>query len=299
MLKYRLIFGPLLVAALVGVLWLDEVLSDNGMLPGMLFFTVILGVAVLAALELNRIFVARGIATSGLVTCLAVIAGLSASSLTPRDVGEFSGVAIVCTAGGAVLLIALIFYSRHQSANGVVTAAAATLLAFVYPGLLGGFLVVMRKEYSGWLVLAILMVTKSYDIGAYFTGRWLGRNKLIEWLSPGKTWEGLFGGVVVSSLVGMAAASLSGLDAGSPRMPLIVGMGMGALFGLIGQGGDLVASLMKRDAGIKDYSATLPGFGGVLDVVDSPLLVAPVAYWLLVVFRYVGEEPEVGAHLVP
>ena len=66
-----------------------------------------------------------------------------------------------------------------------------------------------------------------------------------------------------------------------PAHPIIVGALTGMLFGLIGQAGDLLMSLLKRDAGIKDSGKSLPGFGGILDVLDSPLLVAPFAYWWL------------------
>jgi len=127
----------------------------------------------------------------------------------------------------------------------------------------------------------VLLITKSMDIGAYFTGRSIGRHKLIPWLSPGKTWEGLFGGVAVAAAVGAGAASFSH----HARLDFPVlwwhGAVFGAFLGLIGQAGDLLASLLKRDAGMKDYSQRLLGFGGVLDVIDSPLLVAPIAYWCL------------------
>jgi phosphatidate cytidylyltransferase len=152
---------------------------------------------------------------------------------------------------------------------------------------MGGFLILLVKEFSGWVMLGVVLVTKSYDIGAYFTGRYLGRHKLIPWLSPGKTWEGLAGGVLASALMGMAAAALAeppapgAVSLGVPDLQWWHGLELGAIFGLIGQAGDLVASLLKRDAGMKDYSRALPGFGGIMDVADSPLLVAPVAYWLL------------------
>jgi phosphatidate cytidylyltransferase len=112
----------------------------------------------------------------------------------------------------------------------------------------------------------------------------MGKRKLIPWLSPGKTWEGLIGGLVVSSAVGAAgvwAASEAGVALG-PRLDLAEwqGAAIGFVFGLVGQCGDLFASLLKRDAGIKDASSRLPGFGGILDVIDSPIVVAPVAWWV-------------------
>ncbi|MCA9312162.1 MAG: phosphatidate cytidylyltransferase, partial [Phycisphaerales bacterium] len=217
---------------------------------------------------------------------LAVIVGLSVSGLVPEEMEELSGVAIACTGAALVLLASFIFYSRGQTTQGVVSSASSTLLVFVYIGLMGGFLLVLRREYSAWLVLGVLLITKSCDIGAYFTGTAIGRHKLIPWLSPGKTWGGLAGGVATSMLLGGLAIwliSVQPAEVHGVRVDLEWWHGAlaGAVLGLVGQGGDLMASLLKRDAGVKDASTVLPGFGGVLDVIDSPLLVAPVVYWLL------------------
>jgi phosphatidate cytidylyltransferase len=114
---------------------------------------------------------------------------------------------------------------------------------------------------------------------------------MIPWLSPGKTWEGVAGGLAVSALVGALGRWLlvsQGLLVptalnGHLAWVLLGGAIAGLIFGGVGQVGDLMASLLKRDAGVKDSGSTVPGFGGVLDVIDSPLLVAPVAYWWLAV----------------
>lgn len=286
MLRHRLLLGPPLIAALIALIWVDEYIEAQTSWSGVVFFPLILFLALAAALELQTIFRAAGIATSRLITCAAVAAGLTASSLTESDLahGVFSGVAVVCSAGALVFLLAIVYHARKQNPQGVVAAASGTLLAFVYLGLLGGFLVVMRKEYSGWLVMGVLLTTKACDIGAYFTGRAIGRNKLIEWLSPGKTWEGLYGGVLFAGLVGLVMGRFAHHAGLTEPLPYAAGFGMGVLFGFTGQFGDLVASLFKRDAGIKDASKTLPGFGGILDLIDSPLLVAPLAYWVLIFF---------------
>jgi phosphatidate cytidylyltransferase len=123
---------------------------------------------------------------------------------------------------------------------------------------------------------------KSTDIGAYFGGRALGRHKLIPWLSPGKTWEGLVCGVLTAGLVGALLARWIHL----PTFPLPwwKGFVFGMVIGGIGQLGDLLESLMKRDAEVKDSGKLIPGFGGVLDVIDSPLLAAPFAYLMFSLF---------------
>lgn len=295
MLRHRLIVGTLLIAALVGVAWLDEWLEVQVGYPALILLPLLLVVGILGAQELIVMLHRRSILVGPKLTSFAVVLGMIASSFLPSDLGGISGVALVCTACVVTLLMAFLYYAVHQSAEGVAAAVSGTLLAFVYLGLMGGFLVVLRKEHTAWLVLGILLVTKSYDIGAYFTGRFFGRRKLILWLSPGKTWEGLVGGLLTSTGVATLGVWLcnegelniaSGLDI-APWQAAIIGL----LFGLLGQAGDLVASLLKRDAGLKDASGTLPGFGGVLDVIDSPLVVAPVAYWCFFAIRLMSDAP--------
>jgi phosphatidate cytidylyltransferase len=182
-----------------------------------------------------------------------------------------------------VLGVSLVFYSRHRTFQGIVASAGGTLLTFVYLGLMFGAVLALRREHTIWTLLWVLMVIKSSDIGAYFTGKSIGRHKLIPWLSPGKTWEGLLGGMVFAALAGAVGLwLLHNYDAGAASLPKPrAGVSAGAVFAGPGLGGDLVMSLFKRDAGIKDSSTLLPGFGGVLDVLDSPLLVTPAAYWWL------------------
>jgi phosphatidate cytidylyltransferase len=183
-----------------------------------------------------------------------------------------------------VLLGSMVWHSRTRSSKGVLVAAGAALLSFVYFGLMFGFVLALRREHSAWVVLGILVITKSCDIGAYFTGKTIGRHKLILWLSPGKTWEGLVGGVVTAAALGVLFAYLvttQGISEAPHVMAWWHGALLGAFLAIAGQTGDLVESLLKRDAGVKDSSSLVPGFGGVLDIIDSLLPAAPVAYWLL------------------
>jgi phosphatidate cytidylyltransferase len=295
-LRHRLILGPIFVLFLIAGLWLDEVLDQTPspewlaswlplgetLPPGIVIFAATIVLALLAASELARILSVNGITTSAWATCVAALAGLLASTLTPSGAQGVTGSAVISSVAAGVLVASLVYYSRRKSVEGIVASAGGTLLSFVYLGVLFGFFVFIRREHSAWVVLWVLLVTKSCDIGAFFTGRSIGRHKLIPWVSPGKTWEGLIGGVITSAAVaavGMVALQ-AWVDESSLPGPWLAAVA-GATFGLIGQAGDLVASLFKRDAGIKDASSILPGFGGVMDVVDSPLLVAPAAYWWL------------------
>jgi phosphatidate cytidylyltransferase len=170
---------------------------------------------------------------------------------------------------------------------------AGTVLATLYLGGLGWFLMALRvKEGQNVIgttaiILMILLVVKATDIGAYFGGRLFGRHKLIVWLSPGKTWEGLICGLALAAAVGTVFAMLMGpVDPSAPATGLVWWKGLlfGIVIGGVGQLGDLLESLMKRDAEVKDSGSLVPGFGGVLDIIDSPLLAAPFAYLLFSLF---------------
>jgi len=189
------------------------------------------------------------------------------------------------------LTAAFVKHSRDRRVDGAMANAGGTLLAIVYLGVLPGFFLPICMTHSAWMMLAICAVVKSADIGAFATGKLIGKHKLIPWLSPGKTVEGFFGGLVMSGLVGAGVAwwmkSVPATAEDAERWGrltvtmVIVGGGVsGVILGAVGQFGDLLESLLKRDAGVKD-SGVVPGFGGVLDLLDSPLLAAPVAYWLL------------------
>ncbi len=303
MLRQRLILGPLLLTALIGVLWLDEWASDqalpawwpswlrgiSGTWPdGCILLLVGMVIVPLAARELARIFHAGGVQASRRWLAMAAISGLLVSASVPRYASAVNAVAMVATVGTAVLVASLVWHIRGRHLQGATAAVGAAVFAFIYLGLMFGFVLALRREHSAWVVLAVLLITKSCDIGAYFTGSLIGRHKLIPWLSPGKTWEGLLGGMCLSGLVAVGclfvARSAWGSSPSAPDIVLLpwwMAAGAGVLFGLTGQAGDLVASVLKRDARLKDSGRTLPGFGGLLDVLDSVLLVAPVAFWLL------------------
>ncbi|MHC4993815.1 MAG: phosphatidate cytidylyltransferase [Planctomycetota bacterium] len=302
MLKHRLIFGPIMIACVLAVFWADNYLQTlaapaflQGVInegpnfpPGVALCLLVLLIAPLPAAELSAMFEAKGIDVNAtLVTASAVTA---ATALYVRaDAIALGAVAIL------TLAAALIVHTRGQRIEGSMQAAAATLMAGAYLGLTVGCLLAMRHEHSAWTIVAIILITKSSDIGAYFTGKAIGKRKLIPWLSPGKTWEGFFGGVALAVLVAMGFAALSQSTELASVYTVINGQVSevarsyavgaaalgGAIIAVVAVLGDLTVSLFKRDAGLKDSGASIPGFGGVLDVLDSPLLVAPVAYWLM------------------
>lgn len=297
MLKHRLITGPLLIAFLLGVVvfddwlegatlsgfWKDVFLGREHPPAGMALFALALLVVPLAAMEIAKIIEAQGILVRRWLMGLAAVTGLAVSFCVPAGTEAISAVAMVATGMIAMFVLALFTFSRHKNVQGVVAAAGAVIFVMVYLGLMLGFLLALRREHSAWWIVGIILTTKSCDIGAYFTGVSVGRHKLIPWLSPGKTWEGTAGGVVTAVFIGLGMAGMSYLLPDEhDHVPLWLGAVCGATFAVVGQCGDLTMSLMKRGAGIKDSSHVLPGMGGVMDVLDSPLMVAPVAYWMLI-----------------
>ena len=301
-LTYRLITGGLLIAFLLAVVllddWLDGVELTGGWRSlflekdhpprGLVLFGLALAVAPLGAWELSAIFRANGIATRTWLNSLAAMTGLVLSFSIPTRTETTLGteatttIAIISTGMIIVFVAALLTFSRQRNAQGVVAAAGAVVFTMVYLGFMLGFLLALRRGHSAWIVVGVILLTKSSDTGAFFAGRAIGRHKMIPWLSPGKTWEGLAGGVAAAVLIGAALAGASRwLPEPADHVPWLVGAVCGVVFALVGQLGDLAVSLFKRGAGMKDTSAILPGLGGVLDVLDSPLMVAPVAYWIL------------------
>jgi phosphatidate cytidylyltransferase len=187
----------------------------------------------------------------------------------------------------AVVMVAFIIQGvQFQKPGATLATIAGTVLAVAYIGLLASFIVQFRwfdGPYHGLVPLVYLIATsKGADTGAYTLGRIAGRHKLWPRLSPNKTIEGAFGGL----LFGTGAALIVEAIVRSVLHSVSLGWASAAVFGLVvgsaAQLGDLMESMIKRDCLRKDASEAVPGFGGVLDVVDSLLFAGPVAYgyWL-------------------
>jgi phosphatidate cytidylyltransferase len=286
MLWQRLITGPLLIALILGVVWLDASLDATadarGLPHGLVLFAFACGLSALIAREVAAFLRGAALPASSFACTVAALLGIlgtSLSALLPTGVGVSGALS---TAIALMLVIALLRMSSDRDPKGSLALAGGTLLAGVYGGVFLGFWMLVRLEHSPWVLVGAILTTKSCDIGAYFTGMTIGRHKMIPWLSPKKSWEGLAGGVVTATLVGAGLAALSArCELPADRIPVWVGAIGGALCAVIGQAGDLAESAFKRDSGLKDSGRILPGMGGVLDVLDSPLFTGPVVYWLL------------------
>lgn len=189
----------------------------------------------------------------------------------------------------AILLLITFLVELAKKEHKPILNIGATLLGALYVGWLSSFLIllhglnapIVRPPIFGtsrgeWLVLFVTAVTWIGDTGGLFTGFWLGRHKLAPEISPNKTWEGALGSIV--SAVVMAWLLGRWID-----FPLVHSLILGVLLGGFGLLGDLCESSLKRELGVKDFGALLPGHGGVLDRIDSVLFTAPLAYYYVTV----------------
>ena len=191
--------------------------------------------------------------------------------------------ALVMTMGGATLWFG-------KDLHFALTDVALAVFGVWYVAWLLGHLVVLRGLRGGdWLVLFVLWVTWIGDSAAYYVGRAVGRTPLAPRVSPKKTRAGAVGGVVGSAVAALVAATwfldeLSWLEA--------VGLGLGG--GLAGMIGDLVESMFKRSAGVKDSGGLIPAHGGLLDKVDGLLFTVPLFYYYLVWVKGYGAHGMAG-----
>jgi phosphatidate cytidylyltransferase len=271
--------GALLIALTLGVLIVDPFLDPWA--PFLLIST--LGLSLTACAEMARLL--RGQAQP---FCQLLVAGLLVANWLPHlFVAGDPWFAIGMALAAAVLVVCALEMSTFQAPGGSVQRMAVTFFIVAYLGFLPSFLIQLRwlpglesitasKRQTLALALAIF-VPKCCDIGAYFAGRALGRHPMAPVLSPKKTWEGAIGGLMLSTLAALLINEAGPIIPGGRFSALLFGLVVGGA----GMLGDLTESLIKRDCGQKDASQIMPGFGGVLDVVDAILYSAPMSYcWL-------------------
>jgi phosphatidate cytidylyltransferase len=195
------------------------------------------------------------------------------------------------------VLGALWLQATKRDNDRTFESISSTLFGVLYVWFLASFLVKLRHlgadgrlASQGWnetgtgLLLSCVAVSKLADVGGYLFGRKFGRHKMIPRISPNKSWEGLFAGLALSIAAAYVLWVARLLPLGAAWTVAVYGL----LVGGMGTLGDLAESLLKRGSGRKDTDDLVPGFGGVLDVVDSLLISAPVAYFLSILLLRVG-----------
>jgi phosphatidate cytidylyltransferase len=284
MLRTRLWMGSVLIALVVGMLLVDQHLG-----PWYPFlFAFVLGLALAACFELLHLLPANQCPHGWLcytsVAALVVVNWLPHFADLPTALVRDPWQWLWFTFAGVALLVFLVEMATFREPGESVVRMALTLFLAAYLGVLPSFLVQLRWLGDGGAVATVALalavfVPKCCDIGAYFTGRLIGRHPMTPVLSPKKTVEGGVGGLAAAVL---ATIALDRLGPASPlHKNLLAEVGFGLTVGVAGMLGDLAESLIKRDCRQKDASHAVPGFGGVLDVVDAVIFAAPLAYWWL------------------
>ncbi len=260
MLKKRVITALWGIPLLIAVVWFGE--------P---WFTILMAIGgLLAVFEFYRMVAnskAVPLTYFGLIWTLLFI-------ISPHFDYDFLIPLLLTSA----VILSLIWLPLRPQKEGAFLGWAWTIAGILYIGWLLSYFVALRGLDGGrdWVFFA-LFTTFGSDIAAFLIGRVVGRHHLAPHISPGKTWEGAIGGVLGAVIMSLVLVTLLNLP---------VGYGMAALLGLVvsvlGQLGDLVESLLKRNMGVKDSGKLLPGHGGFLDRLDSVVFVGAVVYYYVV-----------------
>ena len=278
MLRYRLFFGTLMTVLFTAVVifdgWLDGSLTasaaDDRPVQATVFCVLIGLLAIPSQLELSKLAAAKNLKTFVPVSIVASI--LFATCWYWQQLIEIPPEMYFVFLSAFVLLALLLCQYVSYGTSAVLANCGANYFSILYLGLLSSFCVAIRIEFGPWPLLMFVFVVKSSDIGAYAIGTLFGKHKFSPKISPSKTWEGMGGAVAAAMIVAVGFATSCDI------MDWWLSIIFGFCFAFIGQIGDLVESMMKRDAEQKDSANNVPGFGGILDIIDSLLVAAPFAY---------------------
>jgi phosphatidate cytidylyltransferase len=228
-------------------------------------------IAALAASELILMFGAVGVAEA---FGIAVAGSIPVVAALAKGQDLFPGWAAAALASAVVVLLST-FLFRRERLETIPPRIATVVLTWLYCGLLLSTVVGLRRIGLAWILLA-LVITWANDTFAYFAGVAFGRHRMLERISPKKTWEGFAGGAAGTVALALAARWLMKPELGALSVGTTVLVAAGGA--LLGPLGDFCESLLKRAAGVKDSGKLIPGHGGMLDRIDALLFVVPWVY---------------------
>jgi phosphatidate cytidylyltransferase len=254
--------------------WLDGSVTastaDNSQVQATLLMALLVVPLGLGGIELSRLAAGKGLAVLNPVAAVGLVL-VATTWYWPQVVHISQGMYLLLAL--AFVLAAMFLQQHFQLGNdGALANCGISCFSLLYLGLLGAFVLGIRIDEGPWAFLMFMFVVKSSDIGAYTFGKLFGKHRLSPRVSPKKTWEGLAGAVAAAALVSMVFAAAFDI------IKVWLAPIFGACMAVTGQLSDLAESMLKRDAQQKDSSNRVPGFGGILDVIDSLLFAAPVAY---------------------
>jgi phosphatidate cytidylyltransferase len=287
--KAAIFFRRLLSFVVLWTVVIGALFSGHKALSDYVFLLIILLLAVSGLLEfygmvqrLHYACYAKWGVAGGVLMILftfVCISGQFGRPVTPSRMNDRETMFIILF----VLGLCVRQFASRRVATGII-AISTTLFGMMYVPWLLNF--IQKINFFGqagvegaYYVLYFVLVTKFSDCGAYAVGSLIGRHKMIPRISPGKTWEGLAGAVIVSTGASVLFARLAGAHLAG--MTLAHSILLGIILSLAAVVGDLIESLFKREAGLKDSGHFFPGIGGILDLLDSLLFNAPIMYLYL------------------
>jgi phosphatidate cytidylyltransferase len=279
------------------ILWtvvLTAMFSSNKLISQYVFLLIMVFLAVTGLMEFYDIAARRELVCfkswgifGGILLMVGTFLNLTGqlgTSGTPARVNDFETSFLILFVLGLCLRQ---FFSRSNTAG--ILAISTTLFGLMYVPWLLNFMQKINffPTVDGhYYLLYFILITKFSDTGAYAVGSMIGRHKMIPRISPGKTWEGFGGAILVSTLASLLFVHFLGHKmAGMNWVHAIV---LGVTLSVAAVVGDLIESLFKREAGVKDSGKLFPGIGGILDLLDSLLFNAPIMYLYL---RHVITRP--------
>ena len=187
--------------------------------------------------------------------------------------------------------IVVIANSKQVQVSQVATMFFTTFVtSFAFSTL--AYMKVVHPQHSMFYCFIMFIAAWITDTGAYFTGRFFGKHKMAPYISPHKTWEGAVGGVVFSTLgaviAGLIYQAIAAAGGSTVEINFLLLAAAGLTASVIGELGDLSASCIKRQCGIKDFGSIMPGHGGILDRFDSLMFVAPFMFLVVKYFPIAG-----------
>lgn len=285
--KLRTFARRLLSFVILWTILLIALFSKNRLISDAVFLMIIVFLAVTGLAEFYGLVEKRDLVCfkgwgifGGLLLMVGTflnLTGVIGRSGSPARVNDFETSFLILFVLGLCLRQ---FFSRSNTAG--ILAISTTLFGLMYVPWLLNFIQKINffPGVDGhYYLLYFLVITKFSDTGAYLVGSLIGRHKMIPRISPGKTWEGFAGALAVSVLASfLFVYYLGDRMAGMTWTHAVV---LGLLLGLAAVVGDLIESIFKREAGVKDSGKFFPGIGGILDLLDSLLFNAPIMYLYL------------------
>ena len=262
---------------LVSIVAIPVILSAS-YFGGYYFLLFVLVISLIAFYEFSLLVRNKSMITNMFVGLLSIFFFVTNSYLKYFDAHNFL----------LIIIAAICLIELFRNKGSALLNLGATMLGILYIGLFSAALISIREFYiqpeedylhGGYLIIFILASIWICDSAAYYIGMAFGKHKLFPRVSPKKSWEGAIAGFVFAVLA-MAASKVIFLDFLSWNSTI----GIGIIIGILGQIGDLIESLFKRDSGVKDSSGLIPGHGGIFDRFDSLIYSAP---WILILLNLI------------